>query len=118
MRRQAAASTQRFEEGNPLSILDGIFIAVKDDIDCYPHPSKGGATWFHDVRHVKADAVSVSRLRNSGAILVRKTNMHEFVHLEIRIIQKGTQGVLPQVQLRLLLRDFAQRLWEQMLEVV
>jgi len=27
--------------GNPLSILDGIFMAIKDDIDCYPHPSKG-----------------------------------------------------------------------------
>lgn len=27
--------------GSPLSILDGIFIAIKDDIDCYPHPTKG-----------------------------------------------------------------------------
>lgn len=27
--------------GNPLSILDGIFVAIKDDIDCLPHPSKG-----------------------------------------------------------------------------
>uniref|UniRef100_M0ZU18 Glutamyl-tRNA(Gln) amidotransferase subunit A n=1 Tax=Solanum tuberosum TaxID=4113 RepID=M0ZU18_SOLTU len=51
---------------------------VKDDIDCYPHPSKGGSKWFHEVRQVKADGVSVSRLRNSGAILVGKTNMHEF----------------------------------------
>ncbi|KAF3676858.1 Fatty acid amide hydrolase [Capsicum annuum] len=64
--------------GIPLSILDGIFIAVKDDIDCFPHPSKGGSTWFHEVRQVKTDAVSVSRLRNSGAILVGKANMHEF----------------------------------------
>ncbi|KAG5548331.1 hypothetical protein RHGRI_013884 [Rhododendron griersonianum] len=61
VRKQAAASTQRFEEGNSLSILDGIFVAIKDDIDCYPHPSKGGTTWFHEVRPVKKDAVSVSR---------------------------------------------------------
>ncbi len=27
--------------GNPISILDGIFIAIKDDIDCFPYPSKG-----------------------------------------------------------------------------
>lgn len=27
--------------GKPLSILDGIFMAIKDDIDCFPHPSKG-----------------------------------------------------------------------------
>ena len=30
--------------GKPLSILDGIFMAIKDDIDCYPHPSKGMIT--------------------------------------------------------------------------
>lgn len=77
VRKQAAASTQRFEEGNPISILDGIFMAIKDDIDCYPHPSKGATTWFHEVRTVKKDAVSVSRLRSCGAILIGKANMHE-----------------------------------------
>ncbi|XP_047250927.1 fatty acid amide hydrolase isoform X5 [Capsicum annuum] len=77
VRKQAAASTQRFQQGNPLSILDGIFMAIKDDIDCYPHPSKGATTWMHEVREVKKDAVSVSRLRSCGAILVGKANMHE-----------------------------------------
>ncbi|PHT41705.1 Fatty acid amide hydrolase [Capsicum baccatum] len=77
LRKQAAASTQRFEQGNPLSILDGIFMAIKDDIDCYPHPSKGATTWIHEVREVKKDAVSVSRLRKCGAIFVGKANMHE-----------------------------------------
>ncbi|XP_052205371.1 fatty acid amide hydrolase isoform X1 [Diospyros lotus] len=77
VRKQAAASTQRFEEGKPLSILDGIFVAIKDDIDCYPHPSKGATTWFHEVRPVKKDAVSVSRLRSCGVIFVGKANMHE-----------------------------------------
>nr|GEY30324.1 fatty acid amide hydrolase-like [Tanacetum cinerariifolium] len=43
VKKQAAASTQRFTDGNPLSILDGIFMAVKDDIDCYPFPSTGSA---------------------------------------------------------------------------
>ncbi|KAJ4842657.1 hypothetical protein Tsubulata_033069, partial [Turnera subulata] len=41
VRKQAAASTKRFEQGNPISILDGIFMAIKDDIDCYPHPTTG-----------------------------------------------------------------------------
>ncbi|XP_058217140.1 fatty acid amide hydrolase isoform X1 [Rhododendron vialii] len=77
VRKQAASSTERFEEGNPLSILDGIFVAIKDDIDCYPHPSKGATTWYHEVRPVKKDAVSVSRLRGCGVILVGKANMHE-----------------------------------------
>ncbi|XP_043713622.1 fatty acid amide hydrolase-like [Telopea speciosissima] len=78
LRTQAAASTQRFEEGKPLSTLDGIFMAIKDDIDCYPYPTKGGTTWFHEVRPVKEDAVSVSRLRSCGVILIGKANMHEF----------------------------------------
>uniref|UniRef100_A0A7N0ZWT6 Amidase domain-containing protein n=2 Tax=Kalanchoe fedtschenkoi TaxID=63787 RepID=A0A7N0ZWT6_KALFE len=78
VRKQAAASTQRFEEGNPISVLDGIFMAIKDDIDCFPHPSKGASTFYHEVREVHKDAVSVSRLRQCGAILVGKANMHEF----------------------------------------
>ncbi|XAR52992.1 N-(long-chain-acyl)ethanolamine deacylase [Bertholletia excelsa] len=77
VRRQAAASTQRFKEGNPISVLDGIFIAIKDDIDCYPYPSKGATTWFHEVHSVKKDADSVSRLRRCGVIFVGKANMHE-----------------------------------------
>ncbi|TKY71547.1 Fatty acid amide hydrolase [Spatholobus suberectus] len=77
VRQQAAASTQRFEAGNPLSILDGIFMAIKDDIDCYPHPSKGASTWMHEVRTVKKDAVCVSRLRRCGVIFIGKANMHE-----------------------------------------
>lgn len=77
VRKQAAASTRRFEEGNPLSILDGIFVAIKDDIDCYPHPSKGATTWKHEVRAVKKDAVSVSRLRSCGVVFIGKANMHE-----------------------------------------
>ncbi|KAL8205139.1 hypothetical protein R6Q57_008690 [Mikania cordata] len=78
VRKQAAASTQRFEEGKPVSALDGIFMAIKDDIDCYPYPSKGGTTWFNEVRTVDKDAVCVSRLRRCGVILVGKANMHEF----------------------------------------
>ncbi|KAB1206729.1 Fatty acid amide hydrolase [Morella rubra] len=78
VRKQAAASTQRFEEGIPLSILDGIFMAIKDDIDCLPHPSKSGSTWMHEVHSVKKDAVPVSRLRSCGVIFLGKANMHEF----------------------------------------
>lgn len=77
IQKQAAASTQRFVKGNPLSILDGIFMAVKDEIDCLPHGSRGGTTWFHKVRDVKKDAICVARLRECGVIFVGKTNQHE-----------------------------------------
>ncbi|XP_023764778.1 fatty acid amide hydrolase [Lactuca sativa] len=87
VRKQASSSTQRFQEGKPLSILDGIFIAIKDDIDLYPHPSNGATTWLHELRSVEKDAVSVSKLRSCGAILVGKANMHE--------LGMGTTGVNP-----------------------
>lgn len=77
IRKQAAASTRRFEEGNPLSVLDGIFMAIKDDIDCCPYPSNGGTTFFHEIRPVEEDAASVAKLRSCGVILVGKANMHE-----------------------------------------
>ncbi|XVF44907.1 hypothetical protein PTKIN_Ptkin02bG0160900 [Pterospermum kingtungense] len=77
IRKQAADSTQRFEEGNPLSILDGIFMAIKDDIDCYPHPTKGATTWMHKVRTVEKDGVCVANLRSCGVVLIGKANMHE-----------------------------------------
>ncbi|CAN6821657.1 unnamed protein product, partial [Brassica oleracea] len=77
VRKQASASTQRFEEGKPISILDGIFVTIKDDIDCFPHTTKGGTTWLHEDRSVEKDSVVVSRLRSCGAILIGKANMHE-----------------------------------------
>ncbi|KAF9609676.1 hypothetical protein IFM89_017855 [Coptis chinensis] len=77
VRNQAAASTERFKEGEPLSILDGIFMPIKDDVDCYPHPTMGATTWFDKVRPVKRDAVCVSKLRSCGVILIGKANMHE-----------------------------------------
>ncbi|MQL87572.1 hypothetical protein Taro_020118 [Colocasia esculenta] len=77
VRKQAAASTQRFLEEKPLSILDGIFMAIKDDVDCCPYPTRGGTTWLHKTRMVKGDAVCVSRLRSCGVIFIGKANMHE-----------------------------------------
>ena len=37
----------------------------------------GATTWFHEVRPVKKDAVSVSRFSSCGVIFVGKENMHE-----------------------------------------
>lgn len=77
LRKQADASTKRFEQGNPISILDGIFVAIKDDIDCFPYPSKGATTFFDQIRSVEKDAVCVARLRRCGVIFIGKANMHE-----------------------------------------
>ncbi|KAJ7957073.1 Fatty acid amide hydrolase [Quillaja saponaria] len=85
--RQAKESTLRYERGEPISVLDGVPVAIKDEIDCYPYPTTGGTKWLHKVRPCTKDACCVNRLRLCGAILVGKTNMHE--------LGAGTSGINP-----------------------
>lgn len=73
---QAAASAQRWQMGKPLSILDGVPIAVKDEVDQPPYPTTVG-TKFLGKMPAQTDATVVSRLRSQGALLIGKTNMHE-----------------------------------------
>ncbi|XP_010674370.2 fatty acid amide hydrolase isoform X1 [Beta vulgaris subsp. vulgaris] len=84
---QAAESTLRHERGEPLSVLDGVPIAIKDEMDCIPYPTTGGTKWLHNFRSSKNDACCVERLRSCGALLVGKTNMHE--------LGAGTSGINP-----------------------
>nr|GEY57394.1 fatty acid amide hydrolase-like [Tanacetum cinerariifolium] len=41
--RQATESTLRYEKGEPISVLDGVPIAIKDEIDCMPYPTTGNS---------------------------------------------------------------------------
>ncbi|KAL1539004.1 fatty acid amide hydrolase-like [Salvia divinorum] len=74
---QAAASTLRHQRGEAISVLDGVPVAVKDEIDCLPYPTTGGTKWLQKVRECRNDAYCVKCLRLCGAIIVGKTNMHE-----------------------------------------
>ncbi|XP_057416719.1 fatty acid amide hydrolase-like isoform X2 [Lotus japonicus] len=85
--RQAHESTLRHQRGEPISVLDGVLVAIKDEIDCLPYPTTGGTKWLHDQRPCTDDACCVKRLRLCGAILVGKTNMHE--------LGAGTSGINP-----------------------
>ncbi|OMP01154.1 Amidase [Corchorus olitorius] len=85
--RQATESTLRYQRGQPISALDGVPIAIKDEIDCSPYPTTGGTKWLHKVRPCTGDACCVMRLRACGAIIVGKTNMHE--------LGAGTSGINP-----------------------
>ncbi|XVE83421.1 hypothetical protein DITRI_Ditri16bG0087500 [Diplodiscus trichospermus] len=85
--RQATESTLRYERGYPISALDGVPIAIKDEIDCLPYPTTGGTKWLHKVRPCTGDACIIMRLRSCGAIIVGKTNMHE--------LGAGASGINP-----------------------
>lgn len=76
VRRQAEESARRHAAGRPLSILDGVLVPVKDEVDVQGLRSTMG-TRIHGERPAPADATCVARLRAQGAIVVGKTNMHE-----------------------------------------
>ena len=74
--QQARASAERWKDKKPLSVLDGVPMAVKDEVDMVPYPTTVG-TKFFGKGPVKQDATAVSRLRAAGALLLGKANMHE-----------------------------------------
>ncbi len=76
IRKQAQESTNRIRQSKARSILEGIPIAVKDEIDQTPYPTTVGTKVFGKSPAL-ADATVVKRLRDHGAILLGKTNMHE-----------------------------------------
>lgn len=57
--------------------LRGLTVGVKDNIDVAgTATTHGAARPFH--RHAHLDAPAVARLRSAGAVVVGKTNLHEF----------------------------------------
>lgn len=73
---QARASTARHRSGKALGLLDGVPVAVKDEVDMQPYPTTVG-TRFLGKAAASRDATVVRRLRDAGALLLGKTNMHE-----------------------------------------
>jgi Asp-tRNA(Asn)/Glu-tRNA(Gln) amidotransferase A subunit family amidase len=74
--RQAREATIRIKAGKALSVLDGVPVAVKDEIDMTPYPTTVG-TAFLGKSPAATDATVAARLRSAGALLIGKTNMHE-----------------------------------------
>ncbi|KAJ1274585.1 hypothetical protein BS78_05G073100 [Paspalum vaginatum] len=85
--RQAEDSARRYHQGAPLSAMDGVLVAVKDELDCLPYPTTGGTRWLGAARRCAADAACVAQLRSCGAVMAGKTNMHE--------LGAGTSGINP-----------------------
>jgi Asp-tRNA(Asn)/Glu-tRNA(Gln) amidotransferase A subunit family amidase len=73
---QAREATRRYQTGKPLGPLDGVPIAIKDEIDMVPYPTTAG-TRFLGTSEAQVDSTVVARLRSAGALLIGKTNMHE-----------------------------------------
>ncbi len=76
-RAAADASTKRWEEGAPLSAIDGMPIGVKDVIETADMPTQMGSPLFEGWSP-GFDSASVHALREAGAIIVGKTVTTEF----------------------------------------
>ncbi len=74
--QQANESDQRLRNGQARSLLEGVPVAIKDEVDQTPYPTTVG-TKFLGKEPAAEDSWVVSRLRAAGALLVGKTNMHE-----------------------------------------
>lgn len=75
--RQARASAERHARGAPLGPLDGVPVAIKDELDQAHYPTTVGTAFLGGRGPAPADAEVVARLRAAGALLIGKTNMHE-----------------------------------------
>ncbi|MEY2818833.1 MAG: GatA1, partial [Chloroflexota bacterium] len=74
--RQARESTERIKNGKPLSVFDGVPVAIKDEMDMIPYPTTVGTSFLGEAP-AKEDSEVAARLRKVGALLIGKTNMHE-----------------------------------------
>ena len=76
LREQARTSTERIRRGQARSPLEGVPVAVKDEVDMVPYPTTVG-TRFMGTRPATQDATVVARLRAAGALLTGKAHMTE-----------------------------------------
>jgi len=75
--QEAKTAEDEISKGNWKGYLHGIPVAVKDFYDTAGIRTTAGSVHFKD-RIPKKDADIVTSLKKNGAILIGKTNMHEF----------------------------------------
>jgi len=74
---EADAADARIRAEKPLSALDGLPLAVKDNMLIAGSPATAGSGILKDYR-APYDATVIAKLRRAGAVFVGKTNMDEF----------------------------------------
>jgi hypothetical protein len=76
VRAAAAASTERYANGKPLGPLDGVPVAVKDEVHLKGYKRTLGSK-LDFKGGIDATSWCVQKWEEAGAIVVGKTNMHE-----------------------------------------
>lgn len=73
----ARKSAARWAAGEPRGPLDGVLVAVKDEVDMQGFATAQGTSFLAARGTATVDSVCVARLRRAGALIVGKAHMHE-----------------------------------------
>lgn len=76
IRKAAEESTQRYQNGKSLGVLDGVPVAVKDELDVAGYQKCLGSKVDY-TNKLEITSYCVQQWLDAGAVLVGKTNMHE-----------------------------------------
>ncbi|KAI9653656.1 MAG: hypothetical protein M1821_007003 [Bathelium mastoideum] len=74
VRAAAEASTERWKAGKALGLLDGVPIAIKDEVDVEGYERKVGTNHLFET---KGTSWCVKAMIDAGAIVIGKSTMHE-----------------------------------------
>lgn len=91
---EAKALDQELKEKGARSPLHGVPIILKDNFDTYDMPTSGGNIAMKDSQPTK-DAFLTKKLRDAGAIIIAKSNLHELARAGWTISSLGGQTLNP-----------------------
>jgi aspartyl-tRNA(Asn)/glutamyl-tRNA(Gln) amidotransferase subunit A len=77
---QAQAAAEELERGRDRGPLHGVPIALKDLIDVAGMPTTAASAVCTGLASATEDAAVVARLRDAGAVILGKLNLHEFAY--------------------------------------
>ncbi|TDN67156.1 amidase family protein [Paraburkholderia sp. BL10I2N1] len=75
----ARASEKRWRRCAPLSLLDGVPVSIKDNVDVLGMPTRYGSRTT-PAQPAQQDSPAVARLREAGVICFGKTTLPDFAH--------------------------------------
>ena len=73
----AHASAERWKKGQPLSLMDGVPVAVKGEFNIAPYIFRGGAMFVPSAAYMQPECALVTKMREAGAIIIGVANMQE-----------------------------------------
>ena len=78
VRKMAEASAERWKEGKPLSVLDGVPVSIKAEFRTEPYFFRCGSLFEPIFAEKTQEAHLVKNFKEAGAIIIGLTNMQEF----------------------------------------